>query len=72
MFEKQGICYAKCDAATMLRDQRRHQIGDNRADARFTSIKHQYLDSHSYVASLHRLGNPGCGRGCVAEVVRAK
>ena len=52
----------------MLRDQRRLRAGGIRADARFTSIKHKYLDRHSHVASLHRLGNPGCGGGRVAAV----
>ena len=54
----------------MLRDQRRDPAGDIRANARFTSIKHQYLDRHSHVASLYRLGNPGCGGGRVAAVYR--
>ena len=52
----------------MLRDQRRLRAGGICANARFTSIKHKYLDRHSHVASLHRLGNPGCGGGRVAAV----
>ena len=52
----------------MLRDQRQHRVRDVSANACFTSIKHKYLDRHSHVASLHRLGNPGCGGGRVAAV----
>ena len=66
------IYYAKCDSVNMLRDQRRDPAGDIRANARFTSIKHQYLDIHYYAASLRRLGIPGCGGGRVAAAVRTK
>ena len=56
----------------MLRDQRRDPAGDIRANARFTSTKHQYFDIRSYAASPHRLGDPGCGGGRVAAAVRTK
>ena len=72
LMKKQRVCCAKRDSTHMLRDQRRLRAGGIRANARFALMKHQYLDRHSYVASLHRLGNPGCGGGRVAAAVRTK
>ena len=68
MFKKGQIYYAKRTSATMHRDQSRHRVGDNSANARFTTQKRQYLDRYSYVASLQQFGNLGrsCGRAAVA------
>ena len=62
----------KRDSARMFRNQRHFRVGDNRANVCFISIKHNYLDSYSYAASLHRRGTPGSGSGCVAAGFSAK
>ena len=62
----------KHDSAHMLRDQRQHRVGDNRANARFTPVKHNYLDSYSYAASLHPSGTPDSLSGYVAAGFSAK